>query len=70
MKKDSRFSQQVARNDFTKVAVGLLAIEAGNEEEDSDEDEAHPSFVEPIQFTASEVAQAFSHFTYWASGRK
>jgi Alpha-kinase family len=24
----------------------------------------------PIVFTPSEVAQAFSHFTYWASGRK
>jgi hypothetical protein len=48
-------------------------MEKGNEEEkedSTDQDERTAFRYPPILFTASQVAQAFSHFTYWASGRK
>jgi hypothetical protein len=50
-------------------------IEEDEEEEEEDEDDHEGGFlpyrsVDPIEFTPSEVAQAFSHYTYLASGRK
>ena len=49
----------------------MTVIDEGDEEESDDEmceDLKDPKL--PIVFTANEVAQAFSHFTYHASGRK
>lgn len=51
----------------------LGAIEEGSEdEEDSDSDSESSRIAGPTTcvFTPSEVAQAFSHFSYWASGRR
>jgi hypothetical protein len=50
-------------------------IEEGSEEdeEDSDEEKEAPAVLSEkgaIVFSPFEVAQAFSHFSYWASGRK
>lgn len=45
-------------------------IEEGSEDEDESDDEISESDNFVKVFTASDVAQAFSHFTYWASGRK
>ena len=54
-------------------ALDLGAIGEGSEdEEDSCDEEAAISnrVIQPVLFNASEVAQAYSHFTYQASGRK
>jgi hypothetical protein len=48
----------------------LTIIEEDEEEEDSDGDEHAAPTLQPVCFTPSEVAQAFSHFSYWATGRK
>jgi Alpha-kinase family len=45
-------------------------IEEGSDEKDDLEEETNQGSIEPKVFTAAEVAQAFSHFTYWATGRK
>ena len=53
--------------------MDLGAIEEGSDdEEDSDEeDEFNVSTKKLVNvYTPSEVAQAFSHFSYWATGRK
>jgi Mg-chelatase subunit ChlD len=62
---------------FVKVdAEELSAIEEESEEEEDEEAEdefqrAHMNRkIEPKLFSPSEVAQAFSHFTYLATGRK
>jgi len=54
--------------------MDLGAIEEGSEDEEEDsESESQPNIsnnkVSSI-FSQSEVAQAFSHFSYWATGRK
>lgn len=45
-------------------------VEGSEDEEESDEEEDSPKQLVPIRFSTSEVAQAFSHFTYQATGRK
>jgi hypothetical protein len=53
-------------------------VEEGSEDEESDGEEndhttairPRPNVVPPRSFSPSEVAQAFSHFSYWATGRK
>jgi len=56
------------------VALDLGAIVEGSEEEEESSDEEEGAIstraVQPILFSASEVAQCFSHFTYQATGRK
>lgn len=70
---------RLGRENVARGAVGNLidfddlnAIAEDDEEEESNSEEsvegARRSFVRC--FTASEVAQAFSHFTYWHSGRR
>jgi hypothetical protein len=63
-----------AMDHLTKIDLGAGgAIEEGEEDEDStesDDNEGGCSKVLPIKFTPSQVAQAFSHFSYWATGRK
>ena len=51
-------------------APDLGAIQEGSEEEESSDEEDETLAIQPIRFSPSEVAQAFSHFTYQASGRK
>lgn len=62
------------RDTMAKMAQqDLMAIvEGGSEEEEEsdDDDELAAPSMQPICFTASEVAQAFSHFSYLATGRK
>jgi hypothetical protein len=61
---------------FTKLEtedLGLIEEESEDEESENEgsESEHFESNIHFVKvFTASEVAQAFSHFTYWASGRK
>ena len=53
--------------------LGLGVLEEGDEEEDSESDDNQDLPVEgakPIVFSPFEVAQAFSHFSYWATGKK
>ncbi|KAL7546824.1 hypothetical protein ACHAWF_010155, partial [Thalassiosira exigua] len=51
--------------------MDLGAIEEGSEdEEDSTSDQSQSLARQEIVYTPSEVAQAFSHFSYWATGRK
>lgn len=56
----------------TSLNAALLDLEmiAEDSEEESDEESETLQKAEPICFSASEVAQAFSHFTYLATGRK
>jgi hypothetical protein len=76
MKQAPRYTQEKMRTSLTTFAFaenGLGTIEEGNEEEKEDETDQYDRTALrhlPIRFTASQVAQAFSHFTYWASGRK
>lgn len=65
---------------FNKATLGLNNLDIGMIEEGDEEDEDDSSVesfnhsenkkFSPIIFTPSEVAQAFSHFSYWATGRK
>ena len=48
----------------------LGVLEEGDEEEESDSDSDSESLCKPIVFSPNDVAQAFSHFSYWATGRK
>lgn len=77
MSKAPEFSQATLRQAFTKVDAEDLGIieeeedeEDGEECDDVDDGNANVPSKEPKVFTASEVAQAFSHFSYFASGRK
>ena len=58
-------------------AAAAAAAQAEDEEEEDDEEDDEVrgdhmpySRPPPILFTPNDVAQAFSHYTYWASGRK
>jgi hypothetical protein len=73
--------EEELRDDVPKfgTARNLGAIEEDDEDESEDNSEGTDSEdsssvvrinVTPIKFTASEVAQAFSHFSYLATGRK
>ena len=59
-----------AMDHLTKIDLG--AIEECDEGEEEDDDEVHPELrkIIPKVFSASEVAQAFSHFSYYATGKK
>ncbi|VEU44405.1 unnamed protein product [Pseudo-nitzschia multistriata] len=63
-------------SDPVRLACDLDAIEEGDEDEDSQEsDVGDHNYGSPlkklaIKFSVSEVAQAFSHFSYIASGKK
>ena len=73
MKQAPDFDHHAAmRSAFTKLeAEDLGLIEEGSEDDESDDDEGSENERDFIKvFTASEVAQAFSHYTYWATGRK
>jgi hypothetical protein len=63
-----------AMDHLTKLDLGASgAIEEGDEDEDSTESEMNEGGRFKglrIKFTPSQVAQAFSHFSYWATGRK
>jgi hypothetical protein len=48
----------------------LVAICEGDEDESEEESSADEGALPAVQFSASEVAQAFSHFSYLATGRK
>uniref|UniRef100_A0A7S3PWP2 Alpha-type protein kinase domain-containing protein n=1 Tax=Chaetoceros debilis TaxID=122233 RepID=A0A7S3PWP2_9STRA len=55
--------------------LDLGMLEEGDEEEESDNDSEDETIeverrAPTIIFSPSEVAQAFSHFSYWATGRK
>jgi Alpha-kinase family len=69
------FSPLALSQAFKKVEEEeLFAIEEGSEDEEDEEEcnyqDNADEEMEPNVFSASEVAQAFSHFTYWATGRK
>ena len=51
-------------------SMSLGIIEEGSEDEESDGDDIGAPVIQPLLFSASDVAQAFSHFSYWATGRK
>lgn len=72
MKQAPRYTQEKVADAMTNMsALNLGMIEEGSEDEDSEEEkeDALPH-VQPVLFTASEVAQAFSHFTYVESRRR
>ena len=56
--------------------IDLGVLEEGSEDEDEDDEKSenssklHNGEHATMKFTPSEVAQAFSHFSYWATGRK
>lgn len=54
---------------LTKANLAIIE-EDEEEEEESDDDDFVASSSKTIYFTPSEVAQAFSHFSYVASGRE
>jgi hypothetical protein len=70
-KKTITFTEEIMRSALTSLdKIDLNIIEEGSddeEEEESDEDERH---IVPILYTPSQVAQAFSHFSYCESHRK
>jgi Mg-chelatase subunit ChlD len=72
MKKAPRYTQEKVADAVTNMAsLSLGMIEEGSEDdEDSEAEEDASPYAKPILFSASEVAQAFSHFTYVYSGRK
>ena len=73
MAKAPRFSDEMLRDGMAKLAdIDIHDINEGSEEEDDDDEEEFVNQCrgKAIQFTPSQVAQAFSHFSYIASGRK
>jgi hypothetical protein len=66
MKKAPDFTEASLREGFKKLEIEDL----GMIEEDGEEEDDEGGRDEPVIFTPSEVAQAFSHYTYLASGRK
>jgi hypothetical protein len=80
MKSAPTFSHMEIRNAMEKLTLDTdNIIEECSDEEESDEEESGDNsdegkqgvfHVKTVAFTPSEVAQAFSHFTYLASGRK
>ena len=79
MKKAPTFSFEAMRSamDHLSKLESLDIIEEDEEDEEESEDENEGSGpsngrceVTPVKFSPGEVAQAFSHFSYWASGRK
>ena len=68
-----KFNEEEMRSAMSKLKdADLGIIEEGDEEEEEDEESVKSveNNKAPIVFTPSEVAQAFSHFSYWATGRK
>ena len=63
---ESQLASQLHMIKYTTVGT----IEEESEEEESSGDEDGDTVVATQCFTPSEVAQAFSHFSYWATGRK
>ena len=76
MTKAPSFSFEAMKSAMDHLAKldNLGIIEEDEDEEDSDDDSEQPSGIAskiaPRKFSPGEVAQAFSHFSYWASGRK
>jgi len=69
MKASPTFSNEAMRDAMANLnSSDLNDIEEGSEDEDEEDDERNVEH--PIVFTPSEVAQAFSHFTYFVTGRK
>lgn len=76
--KSPKISAEELQNAENKLQnLDLGAIEEGDEEEETDSisetsslEHQYISKVPPISFAPFEVAQAFSHFSYWATGRK
>jgi len=66
MKSAPRFSQETLRRQMAKLS-GLDDI---HEEEEDEEEESESDHEAIIRYTPSHLAQAFSHFSYWATGRK
>jgi hypothetical protein len=70
-KKTPTFTEEIMRSALTSLdKIDLNIIEEGSDDEDeeeSDEDERH---IVPILYTPSQVAQAFSHFSYCESRRR
>jgi hypothetical protein len=70
------FGPTLLRKAFTTLDLEDLIEEEEEEEEEEElgesggEECVRPRTLQPIVFTPFQVAQAFSHFTYWASGRK
>lgn len=68
MTKSPEFDSSKLRAAITKLDHEDLGMIAEGSDEEDEEHTAQQ--IEPKVFSASEVAQAFSHFTYWATGRK
>jgi hypothetical protein len=70
-KKTPTFTEEKMRSALTRLdKIDLDIIEEGSDDEDeSDEDERTLHFI-PVLYTPSQVAQAFSHFSYCESHRK
>jgi Mg-chelatase subunit ChlD len=69
--------QQMKVSGINKIASNLVSLDLGMIEEGSEEEEDEDSNEESVNndvrsivFTPSQVAQAFSHFSYHESGRK
>jgi Mg-chelatase subunit ChlD len=63
-----KFTQEILRRQMTKLdAIEERSDDDDDEEERSEDDDEE---IDAIKFTPSDVAQAFSHFSYWATGRK
>jgi Mg-chelatase subunit ChlD len=72
MKEAPEFTYDKLRNAMDHLTnIDLGAIEEGEEEEESEHNslEGRPKIISK-KFTPSEVAQAFSHFSYYATGKK
>jgi hypothetical protein len=77
MKEAPKYDGEAMRKAVSKLAessnLDLIAEEDsdGDSTDDSESDvEGEQNIVEQIIFTPFDVAQAFSHFSYWATGRK
>ncbi len=75
---DDKAEINIISHSLGKLDLGILeeCDEEEEESEDDDQDYAEENTksaveeVAPVVYSPSEVAQAFSHFSYWATGRK
>jgi hypothetical protein len=69
-KKTPVFTEEIMRSALTsldKIDLNIIEEEGSDDDEESDGDETH---IVPILYTPSQVAQAFSHFSYCESRRR
>jgi Mg-chelatase subunit ChlD len=70
-KKTPTFTEELMRSALTSLdKIDLNIIEEGSDDEEEEESDGDETHIVPVLYTPSQVAQAFSHFSYCESHRR